>query len=653
MAGLSFKPWEPEEAVGSLWHAVLERNKGEAPDDGAGVALDEMSGRLAILFRGLGGAGEVEIKPAFAESRQAGSSRRPRGSGPETPVGQVSFDGETLRLPLRVALSPRREMNEGFYIWLVACCAGLPSPEAPSHDPLRADVQSLRRACRLTAAALEACPGLTGLYGELTAACLAMRPPAARLSDEESAMEAVIRCLLDPKEPPEGALAGRYAALVQDPSASLDDLVAPRRYRRFAPPPLWPEGGVAPALQPSSKDDAPQEQEEAAKEAEKQGLFRGKRRPSDQAARKDSLILHRFESILSWAEHLNINRRVEDDDIEAAKKAADDHDHLSVSRNLGAAKTRLKLHLDLAPEDVDRERLSGVLLYPEWDYRRGSYWPEHCRVLTSRLEATEAIPDSLTEAAARRRIQAVKRQFEALRPKRVILPRQPEGDDLDIDAAIRARVDFRASGEITDRVYRANLTAERDLAVAILFDSSRSTESAVGSRSVIEVAREALVAFAWGLEACGDEAAIYAFSSLRRERVYVESCKSFREAMGPKVEARIGQLRPSFYTRLGAAVRHVAKELQSRSRSRRLLLILTDGKPNDLDHYEGRYGVEDSRKAIQESRRLGQSVFGVTIDSKSREQFGRIFGPGGFSVVAQPENLTAALPQLYRHLVQG
>ncbi len=642
MAKLSFKPWEPEEAVGSLWHAVLERNKPEASDNGAGVTLDEMSSRLAIFFRGLGGAGEVEIKPAFASDPQAGSS-----------LGQLSFDGDTLRLPSRIALSQRRDMNEGLYLWLVACCSELPPTKAPADDPLQADVESLRRAYRLTDATLESCPGLAGLYGELAAACLALRPAVAGRSVEESAMETVIRNLLDPKQPLDGELARGYATLVQDPGAPLDGLVAPRRYRRFQPPPLWPEGATPLTLQAPSKDVEPGEQEEATSEAEKQGLFRGKRRPSDQAARKDSIILNRFETFLSWAELLNLNRRVEDDDLEAAKKAADDHDHLSLSRDLGAAKTRLKLHLDLAPQDVDRERISGVLLYPEWDYRRGAYWPDHCRVLASRLDAEDPIPDSLTEAATRRRIRAVKRQFEALRPKRVILPRQPEGDDLDIDAAIRARVDFRASGEITDRVYRATRTAERDLAVAILFDSSRSTESAVGSRSVIEVAREALVAFAWGLEACGDEAAIYAFSSLKRDRVYVESCKAFEETMGPAVEARIGQLRPSFYTRLGAAVRHVAKQLQTRSRSRRLLLILTDGKPNDLDHYEGRYGVEDSRKAIQESRRLGQSVFGVTIDSKAREQFGRIFGPGGFAVVAQPENLLAALPRLYQHLVQG
>ncbi len=649
MARLVFKPWEPEETVGSLWHAFLERDQDASRGDGVG--LDEMSGRLAILFRGLGGSGAVEVKPALPPSRQPRRTRGEGASGVRSPVSQAAFDGETLRLPPRIDWSPRRAVNEGFYLWMAACCALSPPPESPSDDPLRADIRRLRRAARLTAVTLEACPGLTALHRELAAACLAMRPPAARLPSREAAMEAVVRSLLDPSRPPDGPLAQHYAALVGDDAAPLDALSAPRGYRGFLAPPLWPERSAPPPRQAPSGQDGPQEEEGAAL-AEKPGRFRGRRRRADQAERKDSLILHRFESILSWAELLNLNRRVEDDDVEAAKKAADDHDHLSLTRNAGAAKTRLKLHLDLAPEDVDHERLSGAELYPEWDHRRGGYWPEHCRVLTSRLEAAGPASASMTGAAARRRIRAVKRQFEALRPRRVILPRQTEGDDLDIDAAVRARVDFRSSGEISDRVYRATRTAARDLSVAILFDSSRSTESVVGTRSVIEVAREALIAFAWGLEACGDDAAIYAFSSLKRDRVYVQSCKAFDEAMGEEVEARIGALRPRFYTRLGAAVRHVSKQLQSRSRSRRLLLILTDGKPNDLDHYEGRYGVEDSRKAIQEARRLGQSVFAVTIDSKSRDLFGRIFGPGGFAVVARPDGLAAALPRLYRHLVQ-
>ena len=117
----------------------------------------------------------------------------------------------------------------------------------------------------------------------------------------------------------------------------------------------------------------------------------------------------------------------------------------------------------------------------------------------------------------RRRIRNVRRQFEALRPKRVQLNRQIDGEDIDIEAAVEARVELAATGEHSDRVYRSSRSQERDLAISILLDASRSTESSVAGRQVIDIAREALIALAWGLDACGDETSIDAFSSLRRE----------------------------------------------------------------------------------------------------------------------------------------
>ena len=117
------------------------------------------------------------------------------------------------------------------------------------------------------------------------------------------------------------------------------------------------------------------------------------------------------------------------------------------------------------------------------------------------------------------------------------------------------------------------------------------------------------------------------------------------------VQERIGGLRPGFYTRLGAAMRHASAELAGQSRKRKLLLVITDGKPNDLDHYEGRHGIEDTRMAVREARRAGQSVFGVTVDKTAKSWFPRLFGQGGFEVVPDPDKLTQALPQIYRHLV--
>ncbi len=297
---------------------------------------------------------------------------------------------------------------------------------------------------------------------------------------------------------------------------------------------------------------------------------------------------------------------------------------------------------------MDRERLSGTHLYPEWDHKAGVYLPDHCRVLAA--PADTGAPLEL-DAEARRRVRRVRRQFEPLRPRRVILPRQLDGDDIDLDAAISSEIDRRATGRGSDRVWRSARDAARDLSVAVLLDASRSTESAVTGRAVLDIEKEALTALAWGIDGCGDALSIHAFSSLRRDRVYLHECKDFDEPMGRSVEARLGALRPGHYTRLGAAIRHVSARLARQQTRSRLLLVLTDGKPNDLDHYEGQHGIEDSRMAIREARRAGQAAFGIAIDEKARSWFPRIFGRGGYSVIARPERLTTTLPGIYAHLV--
>ncbi|TXI01085.1 MAG: VWA domain-containing protein, partial [Pseudorhodobacter sp.] len=295
---------------------------------------------------------------------------------------------------------------------------------------------------------------------------------------------------------------------------------------------------------------------------------------------------------------------------------------------------------------------------PEWDVRTATYLPAHARVLSSRLVASLATPPFRDDPRAAARIRAVRRQFEALRPSRVSTPGHPDGDELDTDRAVRARVDFYASGEGTDRVWRQTRPEARDLAVSILLDVSRSTESAIPGhghegRSVIDIEREALAALAWGLDAVGDSFAIHAFSSLKRSRVFVQEAKGFDEQMSERIEQRIAALKPGHYTRLGAAIRHVSAGLAKQARKRRLLLVITDGKPNDLDHYEGRHGIEDSRMAVREARRAGHAVFGITVDRDGKSWFPRIFGQGGFAVIAHPEKLTQALPAIYRQLVTG
>ena len=122
--------------------------------------------------------------------------------------------------------------------------------------------------------------------------------------------------------------------------------------------------------------------------------------------------------------------------------------------------------------------------------------------------------------------------------------------------------------------------------------------------------------------------------------------------MGPEITANICALKTGHYTRLGAAIRHASAMLAEQTAARKLLVVLTDGKPNDLDHYEGQHGIEDSRMAVREARRAGQSLHGMIIDEDGQDWFARIFGRGGFNLMSNPARLPQALHDIYRTLTQ-
>ncbi|WP_294532219.1 VWA domain-containing protein [uncultured Rhodoblastus sp.] len=641
---LKTKFWEPEETVGKLWNSCVERLDAAPKFPLAAVELAQVKGPLGVLFRGLGGESGVEIKAGGESLSQHRRSWRRRFARDADKIETARFDGSTLLLPEKIDAFASADLNRQLYLWLAALAVAAKPCDEFHDDPLRRDIARLCRIFGDCRRAMTLFPGLTPIHENMARQTLEGRvllkaPPL------EMQLETAIRERLAGEAPKTATALER--ALAGDAEA-LQTLTAPASYKTYRPVLIWGERTAEPAGGGKRPDaDAPEPGENAADGVEK--TLKAERRKSDQADRRDSLILHRFESILSFADFLNVNRDVDDDDEDSARKAAADAEKIGLAQHRKKPKTRLRFDLDLSPEDGDREKLAGRFVYPEWDWKKGVLVADQTRVLEN--IAVETPQGLLLDPAARRRIDAVRRQFEALRPKRKMLSRQSEGSELDLDEFLRAKADRLACGHGSESFYRDARNEERDLAVAILFDCSRSTESAVNGQQVIAVAREALVALARGLQACGDDVALYAFSSLRKERVFVDICKSFDEPFGAKVDARIAALKPGFYTRLGAAMRHVSFRLGERPNARKLLLVITDGKPNDLDHYEGRFGVEDTRRAAQEARRRGHSVFCVAIDPQARSYLPHLFGPAGFSIVAKPEKLSAALPAIYRHLV--
>ncbi len=641
---IATKFWEPEEAVGGLWDRLAEKLDAEPGFPDAAVELAAVKGALGVLFRGLGGAPGVEIKAASEQMSTHRRSWRRRLARDSERVKAARFDGSTLFLPQKIDHFPDAELNRKLYLWLAALAVVAKPAEEVSADPLRRDVIRLRRAQADSERALVLFPGLAPIRDALYAATLSARPafdgPAVEKEIEDWIRARLARAPLRIDTSLQRALGGE--------AESFATIAAPARYKAFRPVLLWGERIPSPGGGGGRRGDEAPEPGEGASDGAEQAM-KASRQKSDRVERKDSFILYRFEAILSFGDFLNLNRDVDDDDEENARKAAADTDRIDLAQHRKKPKTRLKFDLDLAPEDGDRERLSGKFVYPEWDWKRAALIPDQARVLEN--VAPESAEGLKLDAAARRRIETVRRRFEALRPRRKWLSRQMEGGEIDLDACVRAVSDRRAGGEASERLYRDARNEERDLAVAVLFDCSRSTESAVEGRPVIAVAREALIALAHGLEACGDDVGLYAFSSLRKERVFVDVCKSFEEPFGKKVDSRIAALKPGFYTRLGAALRHVSFRLAERPNAKKLLLVITDGKPNDLDHYEGRFGIEDTRRAAMEARRRGQAVFCVAIDAQARFYLPHLFGPAGFAIVSRPEKLAATLPAIFRNIV--
>ncbi|MEK4031610.1 hypothetical protein WOA01_00750 [Methylocystis sp. IM2] len=454
--------WEPEERVGEIWNDLVREIGSEACFADSEVSFDEMRGPANIIFRALGGPEGVDLLPVATDISANRLTRRARLSHDVDRVTHAQYDGQRLALPPTVSLFEDAALSRGLYRWLAALAAFMRAPAQPPADPLQRDIEMLRESLRAESAVLACCPGLLQLRADLGSALLEVRP-APLLPSPEAELEQAIRALLA-QEDGGGA---PIAAAIRDPAAAIDAYHADAGYRPFRPVALWPLlSAPRPADTSSPGEDSAAQNAASAQDGEK--MLKAIRRKAEQADRKDSFILHRFESILSMIDFLDINRTVDDDEEDNARKATEDLDEASLARNSKSAKTKLKFHLDLAPRDVERSSLLGEWVYPEWDWKSGCYLPNHARV-EERL-AAEAPTEPLEKPATRRRIAAVQRQFEALRPRRRILRRQPDGLDLDIDEVVRAHCDFLASGETEERIYCAIRNDERDLAVAVLFD---------------------------------------------------------------------------------------------------------------------------------------------------------------------------------------
>ena len=614
---------EIEEHVGSIWHRLITSTANERYPEAA-IYLDDVRRSVAVMFRALGGDGALKIESTAATEYAARRTWRQRLAGSNRHV-ELSWRNESsLNLPACIDVFPEKELNRDLYLWLAALASG--DAGIKQNDWIRYNQW-------LSCKVLKRFPGLQERYQRLVAAQLALRPDIKKLKKDEAALERVIQQALD-----------NPAEVVEYPAMDDQNYMPQPVYLWLHPSPPYSETGII----SSQDDDVIPESEGETIDPEEERRYRAEQveMPNGQ----DGLVLDRFENIFSWAEYIKVDRSTdEDEDLESAEDSAKDLDQLSVARDSKSTAKRIRFDLDLPSAESDDTLIGEGIMLPEWDYRKSELVKDHCCLQPMVADTAEAIELPLRLRSIAKRLRS---QFEALVPSRIWYKGQKEGSEVDLDAYLDFVTEQKQSQAVADQgMYREFRGGFRDMACLLLADLSLSTDSYVNDESrVIDVIRDSLMLFAEALSATGDQFAMYGFSSRYRDHIRFHTLKTFGESHNNISRGRINAIKPGYYTRMGAAIRQASEVLSKQGASQQLLLLLTDGKPNDLDLYDGRYGIEDTRMALIEARRKGLQPFCVTVDEKGGDYLPYMFGAENFVVIRKPSELPRELPLLYARL---
>ena len=311
----------------------------------------------------------------------------------------------------------------------------------------------------------------------------------------------------------------------------------------------------------------------------------------------------------------------------------------------GDGQYRKDLQADEEPPEEKKNKTQGMFYYDEWDFRRRHYRKNWCElreldIHPSNEQVVEAILIKYSHL-----VRDIRKSFEALRGDNKMLRRQTNGDDIDIDAIVESYPDIHEGNEMTDRLFIKSGRLERNLAVVFMVDLSGSTKGWIN-----DAERESLVLLSEALQTLGDRYAIYGFSGMTRKRCELYRIKTFEESYDSTVKARIAGIKPQDYTRMGVIIRHLTRKLIEVDARTRVLITISDGKPDDYDGYRGEYGIEDTRQALMEAKHAGIHPYCITIDSQAHDYLPHMYGHVNYTVVSDVRGLPLKVSDIYRKL---
>ncbi len=644
------------------------------------LALPDVAQRLDLLMVAVFGRA-FPLRTAQPPSRTTLLAKTfQRQNHPRTPGAIPATDGAQIWLPAQTGLIDVPLALERFRVvalqQAMRAVRGSAVGAGSNAAPLVRELYLLIEAHAADADLAQLLPGLRAPLQALRASMLSVRPALSHFSDGRRPLEAWVRRLLALPVAAQGAdvlyspsptrsrqLARDIASDLQGPASKVGRPSTQPLFKDW-----WTGDLLAPdalsALAVGGDQGSPEATDAAAANSTRSARLtrqpKVREAPDDEDDTRQGAWMIQASAPHEVAEDpFGLQRPTDRDAQTAADEFAESLAELEQARLVSTpGRPKEVLLSDDAPASRakygGREGADGSeqIRYPEWDYRMQAYNEAGAIVrLRPAAHGPQQWVDS-TLAEHRSLLHAIRRRFEMLRGQRTPLRRQFDGDDLDLEACIDARADLRAGQPMAQALYRSQKRTKRDMAILLLIDISGSTDGWVSSgRRVIDVEREALLLVCIALGAMGEPYAVQAFSGQGPRSVSMRTLKHFDEPYGNPVATRIAALEPDQYTRAGAAIRHASATLMREPASQRLLLLLSDGKPNDDDVYEGRYGVEDMRRAVIEAKLQGIAPFCLTVDRYAASYLPGVFGANQYALLTKPSMLPTVLLDWMQRLI--
>jgi nitric oxide reductase NorD protein len=373
----------------------------------------------------------------------------------------------------------------------------------------------------------------------------------------------------------------------------------------------------------------------------------------DKKAQEDFMLTHNFEKVDTAEEFSGVWRDFDGDDTLKEDEEAlselnlkhtvrvDDPTHsvykADFAGNLTIAESR----------EVESEKF--FITYPEWNFAKSEYKLDFCKVFPETINERNSDYYQQTIKQNSRVLLNLRKRFAQMDNIFESVRRQPTGQDIDIDAVTDMYADIKARHTPDERIYLSKRKRRKELAILFLLDLSLSSDGYTAGNRVLDVEKQVVIMFGEVLNEHEVTFEIGGFSSKTRNFCAYTTIKSFADTWD-KGKYHVGAVQPSGYTRIGPALRHAGARLKLQEARKKWLVLLSDGKPNDYDRYEGKYGINDVKQALRELNAENINTYAVAIEDRARYYLPQMFGQNHYNILTSPVEMLQSLTKLYERI---